>query len=123
MSTFAVFGMTRDFATAEAKKKTPATRVNKSVPGGIEYLTDAEWLAAVDRAASRMMEGAKVKQLSPLFDAPQFAEQFIQMARKSCDCRDMQIKAKRIITDAAGKPLLNKKTKAPKVGFCEFRAA
>ena len=70
MSTFAVFGMTRDFATAEAKKKTPATRVNKSVPGGIEYLTDAEWLAGVDRAASRMMEGAKVKQLSPLFDAP-----------------------------------------------------
>ena len=27
MSTFAVFGMTRDFALAEARKKTPTTRI------------------------------------------------------------------------------------------------
>jgi hypothetical protein len=39
------------------------------------------------------------------------------------NCRDMKIKAKRVITDAGGKPILNKKTKAPKVGFCEYAAA
>lgn len=34
MSTFAVFGMTRAAAEAEARKKTPTTRADKSRGGG-----------------------------------------------------------------------------------------
>ena len=33
MSTFAVFGMTRDVALAEAKKRTKGTRKNVKAPG------------------------------------------------------------------------------------------
>jgi hypothetical protein len=35
MSTFAVFGMTIDVATAEARKKTSGTRKNLKAPGGV----------------------------------------------------------------------------------------
>ena len=64
--------------------------------------------------------GGTVRQLSPLFDAPQYAEQFIELARKTLRCRDMQIRAKAVLVDAKGKPIINPKTKAPKVGFTEW---
>lgn len=68
----------------------------------------------------RSWGGVKVKQLSPLFDAPQYAEQFIELARKGGKCRDMRIRAKRTFVDADGNPIINPKTKAPKVGFTEW---
>lgn len=61
-----------------------------------------------------------MKQLSPLFDAPQYAEHFIELAHKGGKCRDMRIKAKRTLVDAQGEPVINPKTKAPKVGFTEW---
>jgi hypothetical protein len=36
MSTFAVFGMTRPVAFAEAKKRIKGTRKNLQAPGGVE---------------------------------------------------------------------------------------
>lgn len=65
--------------------------------------------------------GGTVRQLSPLFDAPQYAEQFIELARKTIQCRDLRIRAKRIMTDAEGRPIINPKTKAQRVGFCEWQ--
>jgi len=64
--------------------------------------------------------GGTVRQLSPLFDAPQYAEQFIELARKTLRCRDMQIRAKAVLVDAKGKPIINSKTKSPRVGFSEW---
>lgn len=64
--------------------------------------------------------GGTVRQLSPLFDAPQYAEQFIELARKTLRCRDMQIRAKAVLVDAKGEPIINPKTKAPRVGFSEW---
>ena len=61
-----------------------------------------------------------MKQLSPLFDAPQYANQFIALARKGGKCRDMRIRAKAVLKDAEGKQIINPKTKAPKVGFSEW---
>jgi len=74
------------------------------------------WFASVLRRSW----GATVRQLSPLFDAPQYAEQFIELARKTLSCRDMQIRAKAVLVDAKGKPIINPKTKVPKVGFSEW---
>lgn len=65
------------------------------------------------------MVGEKVKQLSVLFDAPQYAEQFMVLTRKQCVCRDLRIRAKCVLTDADGRPIINKKTKAPKVGWMD----
>ncbi len=121
MSTFAVFGMTRDVALAEAKKKVKGTRKNVKAPGGIEPIPMAEWLALVEKKAASIMEGNQVRQLSVLFDAPQYAQQFIELARKTCKCRDMQIKSKAMLTDEKGNPLKHPKTGAPRYGFREWR--
>ena len=121
MSTFAVFGMTLDVAKTEARKKTAGTRKNPKAPGGVEPIPEAEWLELVAKRTEKIMGGGTVRQLSPLFDAPQYAQQFIELARKTIQCRDLRIRAKRIMTDAEGKPIINPKTKAPKVGFCEWQ--
>ena len=121
MSTFAVFGMTRDVALAEAKKRTKGTRKNVEAPGGVEPVPLAEWLELVEKKTEQIMGGGTVRQLSPLFDAPQYAEQFIELARKTIQCRDLRIRAKRIMTDTEGRPIINPKTKAQRVGFCEWQ--
>lgn len=63
-----------------------------------------------------------MRQLSQLFDAPQYAEQFIELMRKQCVCRDLKIRAKAVLTDAKGKPIINAKTKAPKVGWIDYQS-
>lgn len=119
MSTFAVFDMTLDLAKAEARKKTSGTRKNLKAPGGVEPIPEAEWLALVEKRAQKIM-GGTIRQLSPMFDAPQYAEQFIELARKTLKCRDMHIRAKAVLVDAKGKPIINQKTKAPKEGFMDW---
>ncbi len=74
MSTFAVFGMTLDVAKTEARKKTAGTRKNPKAPGRAESIPEAEWLELVAKRTEKIM-GGTVLQLSPLFDAPQYAEQ------------------------------------------------
>lgn len=120
MSTFAVFGMTRDVATAEAKKTVKTTRPDPKRNGHNIELSIDDWMHKVGVRADQIMASARVKQLSPLFDAPQYAEQFIELARKGGKCRDMRIRAKRTLIDAQGEPIINPKTKAPKVGFTDW---
>ena len=57
MSTFAVFGMTRDVALAEAKKRTKGTRKNVKAPGGVEPVPLAEWLELVEKKTEQIMGG------------------------------------------------------------------
>ncbi|WP_256658231.1 hypothetical protein [Pseudomonas sp. DG56-2] len=61
-----------------------------------------------------------MKQLSQMFDAPQYAQQFIGLARKTGRSRDLRIRAKCEITDTEGRPIINKKTKALKVGWGDY---
>ena len=61
------------------------------------------------------------KRLAPLFDAPQYAEQLIELARKTLRWRDMQIRAKAVLVDTKGKLIINPKTKAQKVGWVDCR--
>jgi len=74
----------------------------------------------VEHQAAKIMAGEKVKQLSQMFDAPQYAELFLALTRKHCKCRDLRIRAKCALTDADGRPIINGKTKAPKVGWCDY---
>ena len=115
-----MFEMTRNVALAEAKKRTKGTRKNVKVPGGVEPIPLAEWLELVEKKTEQIM-GGMVRQLSPLFDAPQYAEQFIELTRKTIQCRDLRIRAKRIMIDTEGRPIINPKTKAQRVGFCEWQ--
>lgn len=119
MSTFAVFGMSRAVALRDAYKNTPTTRGNGAA---VVQMSADEWEDACQRKADKVMAGVKVKQLSQLFDAPQFAEQFIELQRKAGSCRDLHIRYKSILLDAQNRPLLNKKTRAPKVGWTDLKA-
>ncbi|WP_156886740.1 hypothetical protein [Pseudomonas frederiksbergensis] len=55
MSTFAVFGMTRPVAFAEAKKRIKGTRKNLQAPGGVEQIPLAEWLVLVEKKTEQIM--------------------------------------------------------------------
>lgn len=66
------------------------------------------------------MSSEKVRQLSNLFDAPQYAQQFIDLARKHSECRDMRIRARCAMTDAKGNPVINPKTKMPRIGWSDY---
>ncbi|MCW2270873.1 hypothetical protein D3C77_242800 [compost metagenome] len=70
--------------------------------------------------AAAIMAGEKVKQLSQMFDAPQYAQQFMELARKAGQCRDLRIRAKSALTDADGCPIINAKTKSPKIGWVNY---
>ena len=59
MSTFAVFGMTRDVALAEAKKRTKGTRKNVKAPGGVEPIPLAEWMELVEKKTEQIMGGVR----------------------------------------------------------------
>lgn len=120
MSTFAVFGMTAGVALAEARKITKTTRPSGKAGAPPLDLTLAEWNEAVDKQAAAIFDGERVKQLSQLFDAPQYAQQFIELARKAGPCRDLRIRAKAVLTDAEGKPVINPKTKAPTIGWVDW---
>ncbi|MFG5862767.1 hypothetical protein [Metapseudomonas sp. CR1201] len=118
MSTFAVFGMTRDQALADARKNVKTTR---RTPQGEVAIPLSEWLELCEKRADEIMAGTKVKQLGPLFDAPQYAEEFIALARRTLTCRHLQIRCKVVLTDGSGKPLINRKTGAPKVGWQDYQ--
>ncbi|MEO8644600.1 hypothetical protein [Pseudomonas sp.] len=64
MSTFAVFGMTIDVATAEARKKTSGTRKNLKVLGGVEPIPEAEWLELVRKRTEKIMGGYSASALA-----------------------------------------------------------
>lgn len=118
MSTFAVFGMTRDQALAEARKTVKTTR---KTPQGEESLTMDEWTALCEKRADEIMLGQKVKQLSPMFDAPQFAREFIEVARKTLKSRSLHIRFRAPLKDDTGRPIINRKTGAPRIGWQDYQ--
>lgn len=117
MSTFAVFGMTWSAALDEARKK---TSTNKTEGGRLVEMSLSEWTEKVETRAEKIMTGKRVVRLSPLFDAPQFARQFIELAGKG-RCRALEIRARTHLVDAAGRPIINPKTKVQKIGFVAWQ--
>ncbi|MGY2186159.1 hypothetical protein [Pseudomonas sp. SDO5591_S426] len=117
MSTFAVFGMSENWAREEAKE---TTSTHKMEGGKLVERTIAEWEEAVAAEVARIMASKKCVRLSPMFDAPQYAQQFMEMARASIVCRDLKIRTKAMLVDAKSKPIINTKTGAPKVGFADW---
>ncbi|NNA56364.1 hypothetical protein [Pseudomonas koreensis] len=117
MTTFAVFGMSESWAREEAKE---STSTHKMEDGKRIERTIAEWEEAVAAEVARIMASKKSVRLSPMFDAPQYAQQFMDMARSSIVCRDLKIRTKAVLVDAKNKPIINPKTGAPKVGFADW---
>ncbi len=83
-------------------------------------LSPAEWDEAVKRNAEATMAGERVKQLSALFDTPQHAMQFIDLAKRAGVCRDLKIRCKAALLDEKGKKILNPKTRMPLIGWADW---
>jgi hypothetical protein len=103
MSTYAVYGMTWSYAWNKAKKDT------SQVVGDIE-LTESEWLEKVRESAEGMMEGKKSVKVSDMFDAPQFAREFIELCDRG---RDLHIRVRHKIKQPDGGWEMNEKTGKP----------
>lgn len=88
---FAVFGVTHQHAKKVTEKKTPRTvKVKKKSV----TRTDAEYAAAVQKAADEQFEKMKPLILSPEYSSPSIAEEFMAMAKKIGAVRlEVRIKA------------------------------
>jgi aspartate oxidase len=86
MSTFAVFGMTKSRAREEAKKLVDSY----SAPKRRQKTLD-EIRAEIDEKTGVVFEARSVR-LSDMFDAPQFAEEFLAAAKKE-ESRGLHIRA------------------------------
>jgi hypothetical protein len=80
MSTYAVFGMTRPRAVEMARKSIS------------DNVNEMAWNSLVNNKADEIMESRRCVMLSDKFDAPQFAEDYRNLAR-SIESRDLCIKA------------------------------
>lgn len=113
MSTFAVFGMTRAAALEMARKKVPTVQQNMVIP--ID-----EWEKRVQATTETIMRGDQVRQLSAAFDAPQFAQQWIDIALRGQACRGLHIRAKQVLKDEKGGLQYSPRGKKPKTGWLPY---
>ena len=82
MSTYAVFGMTRPKAIELAKDE----MTNDPIP-------PAEYVRRLNAAADRIMQSQRMVRISEKFDAPQYAREFQAICARTCECRDLHVKA------------------------------
>lgn len=111
MSVFAVWGMTYAHAFGLAQKKTRTVEPNGDI------IPEPEWLRRCHEAAEAIMNGELIRPLSTKFDAPQFADEFIAIARRMQRHRDLQIRVWKQLTDDTGKPAYGKNSKKPRMGW------
>lgn len=81
MSAFCIYSISRSECLTRAKSKVPNSVIgDRSKP--IRPMTQREWSTAVGMVASVMYRTGKPAAVSPKFDAPQFAEQWAQLASR-----------------------------------------
>ena len=84
MSTYAVFGMTSHAANVLARKKL--------MQGPHAYAPEKEFERMVRDESNELMASTRITVLSDKYDAPQFAKDFLALAKKH-EHRDLHIKA------------------------------
>lgn len=114
MSTFAVWGMTYAYAFGIAQKKT------SMIDAKGQTLPEEDWMNRVKAVTESIMEGEMVRQLSSKFDAPQFAHEFMAIAKRMQRHRDLEIRCWTQAKDAEGKPIYQKNGKRPKMTWAPY---
>lgn len=111
MSAFCVFGMTLDAAIKRAEKKLAG-----------EKLTMDVWKQKVREAAEQILISAKPIQVSPPFDAPQFAEEWIAIARKTSRIYGACVMVRKPKHDKKGNPVIGKASGLPLMAWQPYRS-
>lgn len=116
MSAFCVFGVTLENCKKAAEKKVSTWDSKLQV-----HISPAEWRKRVDALAAEIFESAKrSKQISPAFDAPQFANDWIGVADRTTKARAMRIMRRGEKTDEKGAPVIRKGK--PVIGWIPYAA-
>lgn len=101
MSAFCVFGVSRSDSMRIAEKKIKRYDDEKK-----RNLTMEEWRAAVDALARDLFATTtRHRQVSPAFDAPQFARDWVAVAVRSDQVKGADIRVRDVVLDGEGKPV------------------
>jgi hypothetical protein len=117
MSAFCVFGVTYDACVEQAKKKVEPYIKEQGKP--TRAMTPEEYAGAVREKADALFESAREKQISPAFDAPQFADDWIAIANRS-KARALKIMRKGQKVNDKGAPIL--RNGKPVIGWIPYAA-
>lgn len=105
MSAFCVFGVTRSQCKKMAEEKVESYDRDLQ-----RHLTKEELAVRVEEVAQELFESsARTKQISPAFDAPQFAKDWIAVGLKTKTIRSPKIMTRGKKIDKKGAPKMNKK--------------
>jgi hypothetical protein len=104
MSGFCVFGVSREQCRKAAEESTPTTENKTTIPVD-------EWRRRVVEKARELFEGgaSRSKQISPAFDAPQFAEEWVRIGLSSGAITNPVIMTRGTKLDKKGAVRMNKR--------------
>lgn len=105
---FYVYGVCKKKCRKAAEKKVSALR------GKLAPKTQSEYEAKVDEVAKEVFETAKPVCVSAELSTPSSVTQFIELAKKSGQYRDLQAMRKKPVQDSSGKAV---RTKAGRMRF------
>lgn len=115
MSTFCVFGIKHSDCVEKARKAMP-TMI------GREVISRERWAMYCDLLADHIyQQSARETQISPAFDASQFAIDWINTAKRTGQIAQARVMAKGEKFDAKGAPVLRKGK--PVIGWVEYKSA
>lgn len=116
MSAFCVFGSSMPVARERCEKKVPLRDEETK-----QLFTKTEFTAKVEAAAREYFAKMAPVQISPAFDAPSFCREWIALAEKSGLHSSFSIRCRGQKIDAKGKPMVNKKTGMPAIGWIPYK--
>jgi hypothetical protein len=120
MTSFCVFGITQETALAAATKK-----VKVYEQGGV-MKPQHQYERELKEKAESLFETMKPIQISPAFDAPQFAQDWAGVAARTVKCRSLEVMARAPKHNKKGDVMRSKKTGRPLLAwrpYEELRAA
>lgn len=119
MSAFCVFGMTESLAKKAAEKawKKHLNQMAPEVRACVRPFDVVDWMTT---KTDYYLTTSKLVQLSGTFDAPQFANDYIRLARNSERTSRLRVMVRGETVDKNGAPRISKATKKPILGWIEY---
>ncbi|USE78942.1 hypothetical protein NDR89_20105 [Cupriavidus gilardii] len=106
MSAFCVYGMSFTLALKRAEKKVSSVGLSME-----------DWRKQVHDAAEQILLSAKPTQVSPTFDAPQFAQDWIEVAERTSRVHAPRVMVRAPKVDKHGNVVKDKRTGLPALGW------
>ncbi|WP_148716458.1 hypothetical protein [Chitinolyticbacter meiyuanensis] len=110
MGAFAVFGVTHELAREKAEKLVDKRRASSKTPWTADF-----YLVELAKETQAQFEKMKPLRCSPEYDAPQFANEWKELA-KNVKARDLQVRCWDVERDETGAEIRN-----PKNGRLKYR--